>query len=56
MPRSVDKCAEFFNILQSSNEFNWMDECQKSFKDLKTFLSSPPVLATLVSGEDLYYI
>ena len=29
-------------------------ECQKAFEDLKTFLSSPPVLATPTPKEDLY--
>ena len=54
VPKSADKCAEFFKILQNPNKFKWTDECQKAFKDLKTFLSSPSVLATLVPGEDLY--
>ena len=35
------------------NEFKWTKECQRAFEDLKTFLSSPPVLVTPVSGEDL---
>ena len=54
MPKSVDKCCEFFKILRSPNEFKWTEECQKAFEDLKTFLSSPPVLSTPVSGEDLF--
>ena len=54
MPKSADKCAKFFKILRSPNEFKWTDECQKAFEDLKTFLSSPPVLAAPVAGEDLY--
>ena len=54
VPKSADKCAEFLKILWSLNEFKWTDECQKAFKDLKTFLSSPPILATPVSGEDWY--
>ena len=54
MPKSADRCSEFFKILRSPNEFKWTNECQKAFKDLKTFLSSPSVLATPISGEDLY--
>ena len=54
MPKSADKCDEFFKILRNPNEFKWIYECQKAFKDLKTFLSSPSVLATPISREDLY--
>ena len=39
---------------KSLNKFNWTNECQKAFEDLKTFLSSPPILATPIPGEDLY--
>ena len=54
IPKSADKCTEFFKILRSPNEFKWTEECQKAFEDLKTFLSSPPVLATPVYEEDLF--
>ena len=54
MPKSANPCAKFFKILQSPNEFKWIDECQKAFEDLKSFLSSPPVFAILVSREYLY--
>ena len=36
VPKSADKCAEFFKILQSPNEFKWTEEFQKAFEDLKT--------------------
>ena len=54
VPKSADKCAEFFKILRSPSKFKWTDDCQKAFEDLKTFLTSPPVLATPVHGEALY--
>ena len=31
-----------------------MDECQKTFEDLKKYLSSPPLLRPSRSGEELY--
>ena len=54
MPKSADRCAEFFKILCNSDGFLWTEKCQQAFEDLKKFLSSLPVLATPVTGEDLY--
>ena len=34
--------------------FEWTDECQKAFKDLKKYLSSPPLLSPSKPGEELY--
>ncbi|KAK3036131.1 hypothetical protein RJ639_031712 [Escallonia herrerae] len=31
-----------------------MDDCQKSFEELKTYLSSPPLLSKPLPGEDLF--
>ena len=33
----TDKCLPFFRVLRKS--FEWTDECQKAFKDLKKYLS-----------------
>ena len=27
VPKSTDKCTEFFKILRSPNEFKWTEEC-----------------------------
>ena len=48
----TDKCLPFFRILRKS--FEWTDECQKAFKDLKKYLSSPPLLSPSRPGEELY--
>ena len=50
--KSTDKCLPFFRILRKS--FEWTDECQKAFEDLRTYLSSPPLLSLSKSGEELY--
>ena len=42
----------FFRVLKKS--FEWTDECQKAFEDLKKYLSSPPLLSPSVPGEELY--
>ena len=34
--------------------FEWMDKCQQAFKNLKVYLSSPPLLSPSRPGEELY--
>ena len=48
----TDKCLPFFRVLRKS--FEWTDECQKAFKDLKKYLSSPPLLSPSMPGKELY--
>ena len=50
--KATDKCLPFFRVLKKS--FEWTDECQKAFKDLKKYLSSPPLLSPSVPREELY--
>ena len=50
--KATDKCLLFFRTLRKS--FEWMDECQKAFEDLKKYLSSPPLLSPSKPGEELY--
>ena len=50
--KATDKCLPFFRVLRKS--FEWMDECQKAFEDLKKYLSSPPLLSPSMPGEELY--
>ena len=50
--KATDKCLPFFRVLKKS--FEWTDECQKAFEDLKKYLSSPPFLSPSVPGEELY--
>ena len=50
--KATDKCLPFFRTLRKS--FEWMDECQKAFEDLKKYLSSPPLLSPFKPGEELY--
>ena len=48
----TNKCLPFFRVLRKS--FEWMNECQKAFEDLKKYLSSPPLLSPSMLGEELY--
>ena len=50
--KATDKCLPFFRVLRKS--FEWTDECQKAFEDLKKYLSSPPLLSPSMPGEELY--
>ena len=50
--KAMNKCLPFFRTLR--NSFEWMDERQKAFKDLKKYLSSPPLLSPSKPGEELY--
>ena len=48
------KCLPFFRALKNNKKFEWTANCQSAFEDVKRFLTSPPLLSRLVSGEDLY--
>nr|XP_023883436.1 uncharacterized protein LOC111995738 [Quercus suber] len=50
--KATDRCLPFFRVLKKS--FEWTEECQKAFEDLKKYLSSPPLLSPSKPGEDLY--
>uniref|UniRef100_A0A2N9G1P7 Uncharacterized protein n=1 Tax=Fagus sylvatica TaxID=28930 RepID=A0A2N9G1P7_FAGSY len=49
--RATDKCLPFFKTLRKA--FIWTDECQKSFEELKIYLTSPPLLSPSQQGETL---
>ena len=50
--RATDKCLPFFKVLKKA--FEWTDECQKVFEDLKAYLTMAPLLGPFVVGEELY--
>ena len=50
--RAIDKCLPFFRMLKKS--FEWMAKCQQAFKDLKAYLSSPPLLNPSQPREELF--
>ena len=39
----MDKCLPFFHTLKKS--FEWTDECQQAFEELKAYLSALPLLS-----------
>ena len=48
----MDKCFPFFRILKKA--FEWIDECQKAFEELKAYLASPPLLSPSKLDEELF--
>ncbi|GKV42157.1 hypothetical protein SLEP1_g49594 [Rubroshorea leprosula] len=61
--RSADKCLPFFKIMRTAaqkdesgkqKKFEWTQECQTAFDELKSYLSSPPLLTKAIDGEILY--
>ena len=50
--RVTDKCLPFFGTLRKS--FEWIEECQQAFKDLKAYLSSLPLLSPSKLREELF--
>ena len=52
MSRAMDKCLPFFCTLKKS--FEWTAKCQQAFENLKTYLSSPPLLSPSKLGEELF--
>ena len=50
--KATDRCLPFFRILRKL--FEWTDECQKAFEDLKKYLLSPPLLSPSRPREELY--
>ena len=50
--REMEKCLPFFHTLKKS--FEWTDECQQVFEELKAYLSAPLLLSPSQSGEELF--
>ena len=50
--KATDKCLPFFKVLRKA--FEWTDDCQRAFEDLKAYLTSIPLLSPFVLGEELY--
>ncbi|KAI5335158.1 hypothetical protein L3X38_025291 [Prunus dulcis] len=54
LSRSTNKCRPFFKALKKRQKDKWGEECEVAFQNLKTYLTSPPLLSKPVLGEDLF--
>ena len=50
--KATDKCLPFFRVLKKA--FEWTDECQRAFQDLKMYLITTPLLSPFMMGEELF--
>ena len=50
--KTTDKCLTFFKGIKKA--FEWTNECQKTFQDLKIYLTTAPLLSPSLLGEELY--
>jgi hypothetical protein len=53
--RSAEKCCPFFNLIKKDKNFQWVDQSDQAFEQLKAYLTTAPLLATPMN-EDLLYI
>ena len=49
---ATDKCLPFFRVLRKA--FEWTEDYQRAFEDLKAYLTTAPLLSPSVLGEELY--
>ncbi|XP_012851511.1 PREDICTED: uncharacterized protein LOC105971204 [Erythranthe guttata] len=52
--RSADKGLPFFKILRGGKKFEWNEDCQRAFTELKAYLTSPPLLTKPQPGDTLF--
>jgi len=52
--RSADRCRPFYQLLKKWKGFHWTKKCNSAFEDLKSYLTSPPILSRPNPEEDLY--
>ncbi|XP_019242511.1 PREDICTED: uncharacterized protein LOC109222637, partial [Nicotiana attenuata] len=51
--KSSEKCFKFFAALKKQDHFEWNEDCQLALRNLKAYLSNPPLLAKPKEGEKL---
>ena len=44
--RSTDRCRPFFLLMNKWKRFEWTEECALAFKQLKEYLSRPPIMSS----------
>ena len=50
----ANRCRPFYQLLKKWKGFQWNEECERSFQDLKEYLMRAPMLAASELGEDLF--
>ena len=52
--QSADKCKPFFLLMNKWKGFEWTEECDLTFKQLKEYLSHPPIVSSPEMDEVLF--
>ena len=50
----ADRCRPFYQLLKKWKGFQWDEECDAAFRDLKYYLMQAPVLTAPEPREDLF--
>ena len=50
----ANRCRPFYQLLKKWRVFQWNEECEKAFQDLKEYLMQTPMLTAQEPGEDLF--
>lgn len=53
LSKSAEKGLPFFKTLRGANTFEWTNECQQTFDELKKYLQDMPTLASPQKGQPL---
>ena len=51
--KSAERCLPFFKTLHRAQSFQWNEDCRNSFRQLKEYLISPPLLTSPQPGDTL---
>ena len=51
--RATDRSLPFFKALKKLAGFSWMDDCERSFQELKAYMGKAYVLSKALQGETL---
>ncbi|XP_025640864.1 uncharacterized protein [Arachis hypogaea] len=54
LPAVANRSYHFFQTFSKGRKFNWTDECENAFTELKQHLTSPPILQRPETGNPLY--
>lgn len=54
MSQAMDRCFSFFKALRGCHDFEWTEDCEKAFQELRHALVTPPVLMKPEPGDTLF--
>ncbi|GKV11641.1 hypothetical protein SLEP1_g22881 [Rubroshorea leprosula] len=54
LSKSTERCLPIFEILRGKKIFEWTQDCQRAFEQLKAYLASPPLISKPSPGETLF--